>query len=104
VYRLQTAHTIPIGVPRQAAAAAHESLAGAAAAAAGLPHGLGSALLDTARQAFTHGLNAAAAVSIVVAATLALLAVVLLRDTRPTAEAPQAAETGAIAAAAGGCG
>jgi MFS transporter, DHA2 family, multidrug resistance protein len=90
VYRLQTARTIPAGVPRQAAAAARESLASAAAAAARLPHGLGRALLDAARQAFTHGLNTAGAVSIMIAAGLALLAVVAFRDVRPATEPAEA--------------
>jgi DHA2 family multidrug resistance protein-like MFS transporter len=87
VYRLQTSRTIPAGVPRQAAAAAHESLASATAEAARLPHGLGMALLDAARPAFTHGLNIAAAVSIMIAVGLALLAVVAFRDRHPATEA-----------------
>jgi MFS transporter, DHA2 family, multidrug resistance protein len=86
VYRLQTARAVPAGLPPQAAAAARQSLASAVTAAAQLPHGLGSALLGTARQSFTHGLNTAAALSIAVAAALALIAAALLRDARPTAE------------------
>ncbi|HEY7143274.1 MAG TPA: MFS transporter [Streptosporangiaceae bacterium] len=84
VYRLRTAHTLPAGLPSRAAAAAHESLASAVPAAARLPHALGAALLDPARAAFTLGLNATAAGSIVVVAGLALLALVLLRP-RPAA-------------------
>ncbi len=105
MYRLQIARTLPAGVPRQAAAAAHESLASAVTAAARLPQRPGSALLDTARQAFTHGLNTAALVSVVVAAGLALLAVALLRHTHPAAGAADAAaqtvQTGPVAAVAG---
>lgn len=83
VYHLQTAHTIPAAVSSQAAAAARDSLAGAQSAAARLPHGPAAGLLDAARQAFTHGLNTAAAASIAVASVVALLAVILLRHTNP---------------------
>jgi DHA2 family multidrug resistance protein-like MFS transporter len=96
VYRRQAARTLPTGLSRQAAEAAHGSLAGATAAAARLPHGPGAALLDAARQAFTDGLNIAAVVSVVIAAGLALLAV-LLRRVRPAAEAAGAAAGDATA-------
>jgi len=86
VYRLQAAHTLPAGVPPQAAAAARDSLAGAVSAAARLHEGTGRALRMAARQAFTHGLNTAALAGIVIAAALALLAAVMLRHTQITAE------------------
>jgi DHA2 family multidrug resistance protein-like MFS transporter len=86
VYRLQTAHTFPAGVSSQTAAAARDSLAGAASAAARLHDRTGWALLEAARQAFTHGLNAAALAGVAIAAALALLAVVMLRRPRITAE------------------
>jgi DHA2 family multidrug resistance protein-like MFS transporter len=85
VYRAQAAHILPAGLPRGAAAAARDSLAGAAAAASRLPGGPGAALLDAARQAFTHGLNITAAVSMAAAAGLGLLAVMLLRHAGPAA-------------------
>ncbi|SDS91907.1 MFS transporter [Microlunatus soli] len=49
--------TAPAGVPAAVADAARESLGGAVHAAAGLPDGLRSALLEAARTAFTDGLR-----------------------------------------------
>jgi DHA2 family multidrug resistance protein-like MFS transporter len=83
-YRGQVADAVPAGVPPQAAAAARDTLGGAVAAAGQLPDQLGGALLGAARQAFTHGLHLAFAVSAAAAIGVAILAVVLLRGVRPS--------------------
>jgi DHA2 family multidrug resistance protein-like MFS transporter len=72
--------TVPAGVPADAARAAHESLAGATAAAGHLPGPLGSALLGSAREAFTGGMHAAATVSAVLLVVVAVTVAILLRN------------------------
>jgi DHA2 family multidrug resistance protein-like MFS transporter len=85
-YRGQVADAVPAGVPPQAADAARDTLGGAVAAAGQLPDQLGTALLEAARQAFTQGLHLAFAVSAAFAIAVAVIAVVLLRGVRPSAE------------------
>ena len=70
---------VPAGVPPESAEAARDTLGGAVAAAEQLPDPLAGELLDTAREAFIHGLQAAAITSAVIAAVLAVLATVALR-------------------------
>ena len=70
------------GVPAAAAEAARDTLGGAQAAAAQLADG-GTALLATARTAFTQGLQAMALTSAVIMVGLAVLVMFLLRDLRP---------------------
>jgi DHA2 family multidrug resistance protein-like MFS transporter len=62
----------PAGVDPAVAAKARESLGGAVEAAGALPDGVGSALADTARTAFVHGLSLASvlAAGLVVVGTL----------------------------------
>jgi MFS transporter, DHA2 family, multidrug resistance protein len=84
VYRDQMAGSIPAGVPDQAAAVAQDTLGGAAAVASELPDPLGAALLEAAREAFTHGLRLAATVSAAASLAFAVLVVVLLRGVRLT--------------------
>ncbi len=79
IYRVGIAGGIPAGVPGDAARTAGESLAGATAVAARLPEPLSAVLLDNARDAFTGGLHAAAAIGAVL---LALSAVIFARLTR----------------------
>ncbi|WP_406141286.1 MFS transporter [Streptomyces sp. NBC_01089] len=71
--------TIPHGVPAHAAEAAHESLGGAVEAAKTLPHDQGAELLASAKDAFTHGFQAAAAVGSVVLFATAVTSWFLLR-------------------------
>ena len=66
------------GIPREAAAAAQDTLGGAVAVARELP-GLGAALVETARKAFTHGLQITALTSALVAIAMAIVAMVSLR-------------------------
>jgi MFS transporter, DHA2 family, multidrug resistance protein len=78
VYRGQVADALPAGIPPGAAEAARDTLGGAVVAAGELPGALGAALLDAARQAFTHGLVTTSAVSAALTLGLAALAAVLL--------------------------
>jgi len=73
------------GIPREAAEAARDTLGGAVAAAEQLP-GLGAALLDTARKAFTHGLQVTAITSALVVMGMAILVMVSLRHVRSASE------------------
>jgi DHA2 family multidrug resistance protein-like MFS transporter len=82
IYRSQVTDTLPPGVPPQAAEATRDTLGGAAAAASQLPGRLGAALLDTAREAFTQGLQLTFAVSAALAVGFAILVAVLLRGVR----------------------
>jgi MFS transporter, DHA2 family, multidrug resistance protein len=79
VYRGGLAHTLPAGVPDEAAATARDTLGGAVGVAAQLPGDIGAALADAARDAFTDGMQLAVTLSAVVAAGAAVLATVLLR-------------------------
>ncbi|HEV7648969.1 MAG TPA: MFS transporter [Actinophytocola sp.] len=71
---------VPAGVP----AAAGESLNGAVALAGALPERVAGPLLDSARTAYTLGLNTVALLGSVLFAALAVVAVAMLR--RPTDE------------------
>ena len=67
-----------------AAAASRDTLTGAAEVAAGLPAKLGAAVLDAAHQAFTAGMQVAAATSAVLLAGLSVLVLAALRHVPPT--------------------
>jgi DHA2 family multidrug resistance protein-like MFS transporter len=82
LYRGQVADAVPAGVPPPAAEAARDTLGGAVAAGDQVPAPLAAELIDTAREAFTQGLQVAALTSAVVAAGAAILAAVLLRHVR----------------------
>ncbi len=71
---------VPSGVPTEAA----DSLSGALNVASTLPLDAGNSLVESARAAFTSGLNIAAVVAAVLVAGAALLAVTLLRHLPPT--------------------
>jgi DHA2 family multidrug resistance protein-like MFS transporter len=91
VYRGELADAALPGVPSEALAIARDTLGGAVAAAAQLPGETGTALLATAREAFLHGLQLTAGISAAVAAVIAVLATILLRDVGPTAQPEPAA-------------
>jgi DHA2 family multidrug resistance protein-like MFS transporter len=82
---------MPAGVPPEAAEAARGTLGGAVAASESLPPDVRDQLLSAAREAFSRGFERAAVICAVLAAGLALVVLVVLRDahTRPggTAEA-----------------
>jgi DHA2 family multidrug resistance protein-like MFS transporter len=79
VYRSQVADAVPAGVPPAATEAAQDTLAGAVETADALPGRLGDGLLDTAREAFVQGMQAAALTSAVLAALAAVVIVLFLR-------------------------
>ena len=86
-YRAGIGQLLPAGLPAEAATAAHESLAGATAAAADLSGPLGIELLTAAREAFVGGMHAVAIVSAFIVLGVALLALTVLRHVRPIGEA-----------------
>jgi DHA2 family multidrug resistance protein-like MFS transporter len=81
------------GTPAEAAAT--ETVAGAIEVAQTLPAGVGQALADSAREAFTSGLTTAAGISVAAFLVLAVVAVATLRQvppmTRPGGPPPDAA-------------
>jgi MFS transporter, DHA2 family, multidrug resistance protein len=97
LYRTDIAKALPAGVPSDAATIARDTLGGAVGVAAHLPGQLGTALLETARDAFVHGMQAAATISAVVAFAVAILAVVMLRNVGSGAEREAAADAAAEA-------
>jgi MFS transporter, DHA2 family, multidrug resistance protein len=100
VYRNALAGTVPPGIPSQAASAARDTLGGAVGVAQQLPADLGAALLAAAREAFTTGLQVTAGISAAVAAGIAVVATVMLRDVPSTARA-EPAEPPTVAAGPG---
>ena len=83
IYRFQMADALPPGLPPAAAATAQESIAGAVSSAAQLGPRLGPEVLEAARDAFTTAVDAVATVGAVLFVSLAILAAVALRQTRP---------------------
>ena len=86
VYRSQLEDEIPSAVSPEEAEAAQATLGGAVAVAGELPQSAGSALLASAQDAFTAGLQLTALVSAVIAAGSAVLALILLRGVRMGSE------------------
>jgi MFS transporter, DHA2 family, multidrug resistance protein len=87
VYRSEIADAIPAGVAPEAAESARDTIGGATDIGGRLPEPLGAALLDAARDAFTHGLAVAAGTAAIAVAVLALVSAVLLRHVRSGAHA-----------------
>jgi DHA2 family multidrug resistance protein-like MFS transporter len=77
IYRRAMAASADGGVPLEAAMAARDTLGGAVAALG--RSGASAALLDTARNAFTHGMQVAALVSVVIVLAMAVLVTLSLR-------------------------
>jgi DHA2 family multidrug resistance protein-like MFS transporter len=77
---------IPAGIPAGPAAAAKESIAGAAVAATRLPAAQAHALYANAQAAFTSALNIVAIIVAILAALLAIVAATMLRDARRPGE------------------
>jgi len=86
IYRRQMDDALPTGLSAEAAEAARDTAGGALAAGEQLPDQLGAVVIAAAREAFTQGLQLTVAISAVVAAVSALLAVVLLRRARANDE------------------
>jgi DHA2 family multidrug resistance protein-like MFS transporter len=83
VYRGDLAANLPAGIPAQAAEVAQETLGSAMSVAGNLPGALGTELLTTAQDAFTHGMHLTAGISAAVAVVVAALAAAMLRHVRP---------------------
>jgi DHA2 family multidrug resistance protein-like MFS transporter len=104
VYRSQVADAVPADAPPETAEAAHNTLGGAVAAAGQLPDRVGADLLETAREAFTHGLHLTAITSAALALGMAILAVALLRHVPTGSELEDQADMEPAGAVAGGAG
>lgn len=98
LYRTEVADHIPAGTPAPAATAARDTLTGAVSAAHDLPAGTADPLLAAARHAFTTGMHAAAAVSAIVIAGVAVLVLIHLRHVRPLGQTEPAGEVVAVPA------
>jgi MFS transporter, DHA2 family, multidrug resistance protein len=93
VYRNGLSDAVPAAVPPEQANAARDTLGGATEAAEQLPAPLGAELLDTAREAFTQGVQVTAITGAILLAALAVMAAALLRDV-PSPQARPETETG----------
>ncbi|MGH2381500.1 MAG: MFS transporter [Candidatus Limnocylindria bacterium] len=80
IYRGEIADRLPPSVPDQAQSVASDTLGSAVAVSGELPAQLGAAVLDTAREAFVHGMQLTSGIAAVIAVGLALLAVAMLRN------------------------
>jgi DHA2 family multidrug resistance protein-like MFS transporter len=76
LYRSEVGDAIPATAPPEAAEAARDTLGGAIGAAGQLP----ATLLDTATQAFAHGLQLAALISAALLLVVAVIAARFLRE------------------------
>jgi MFS transporter, DHA2 family, multidrug resistance protein len=94
VYRGQVSDALPIGLAPGQADAAEETLAGAREVVQGLEGVRGTALLESAQEAFAQGMRVAALIAAAVALGTALLAAIFLRQrvTRPPPARPRAPE------------
>jgi DHA2 family multidrug resistance protein-like MFS transporter len=94
VYRSQVADVLPKGLAPRQADAAEETLSGAREVVQGLEGVRGTALLESAQEAFAQGMRVAALVAAAVALGTALLAAIFLRQrgTRTPPERPRAPE------------
>ncbi|WP_177238087.1 hypothetical protein [Paenibacillus sp. 1_12] len=88
-------------MPASALQATRDSLAGATAIAEGLSEQVGKALLTGAREAFTSGMHAVAAVSGAIMLVIIVLVVTRLRHLRPIGET-QSNQAGSISEVAPG--
>jgi MFS transporter, DHA2 family, multidrug resistance protein len=80
IYRGEIADRLPAAVPAEAEVVARDTLGSAVQVAGQLPGELGAVLLETAREAFVHGMQLSSAIAAVVAVGLAILAVVVLHS------------------------
>lgn len=85
IYRNEMATTLPAGLPAAVHEAARGTMGSAAAVAAQLPGELGLPLLDAARSAYVHGMQASAAISAAVAIAAAVVAMAVLRRVKTVA-------------------
>ncbi|HEV2873321.1 MAG TPA: MFS transporter, partial [Actinomycetota bacterium] len=88
VYRGRMAEDLPAGIPGEAAEVARDTLGGALTVAEQLPAELGAALLETARAAFTSGLQLAFAAAAALTVGIAVLVATVLRRAATGGEPP----------------
>jgi MFS transporter, DHA2 family, multidrug resistance protein len=86
IYRSELADLMPAGVPAGVAAIARDTLGAAVGVAERLPGQLGTALVQSARDAFIQGMRVSEAIATLVAIGIAALAVVTLRHVRSGAD------------------
>jgi DHA2 family multidrug resistance protein-like MFS transporter len=96
IYRGEIADRLPSTVPAETEAVASDTLGSAVAIAGQLPAQLGTTVVETAREAFVHGMQLTSGIATIVAIGLAVLAVIMLRhegsgggDDEATAEPAQ---------------
>lgn len=92
LYRTGVSAALPASIPADAGLAARDTLGGAVAVAGSLPGQLGATVLEVARDAFVHGMQVAATISAMIAMTVAILAIVLLRNVRAGSGGDSAAD------------
>lgn len=92
VYRSELAELLPANIPAESAAVARDTLGAAVGEAARLPQDAGSALVETARDAFIQGMRISSIIATLVALAVAALAVTMLRHVRPGSGGESAAE------------
>ncbi|MFN2419268.1 MAG: MFS transporter [Candidatus Limnocylindria bacterium] len=80
IYRGEIAQRLPSAVPAEAQSVASDTLGSAVAVSGELPAQLGAAVLDTAREAFVHGMQLTSGIAAAVALGLAIVAVAMLRS------------------------
>lgn len=80
IYRGEIADRLPASVPAGAQSIASDTLGSAVAVAAELPGQLGSVVIETAREAFVHGMQLTSGIAAVMALGLAVMAWVTLRS------------------------
>jgi DHA2 family multidrug resistance protein-like MFS transporter len=79
IYRGEIADRLPATVPPEAEAVASDTLGSAVAVAGQLPSQVGAVVVETAREAFVHGMQLTSGIATIVAIGLAVLAVLMLR-------------------------
>jgi DHA2 family multidrug resistance protein-like MFS transporter len=89
IYRNGVAEGLPAAVPDEAGHAARDTLGGAISAAAHLSEPAATALVDVAREAFVAGLQLTSAAAGVIAAGIAVVAAVALRDGEAQRQEPE---------------
>jgi DHA2 family multidrug resistance protein-like MFS transporter len=99
IYRNEV--VVPALVPSEAAEAARDTLGGAVATSGDLPGPLAAELLDSAREAFTNGLQLAALTSAVIAAATAVAVAIVLRHVQAGSASEAEAGQGHAEAEAG---
>jgi MFS transporter, DHA2 family, multidrug resistance protein len=99
VYRNEI--VVPAAVPSHGAEAARDTLGGAVATSGELPDALAAELLDSAREAFTNGLQVAALTSAVIAAATATVVAVVLRHVQVASAHDMEVDQASVEAEAG---